>query len=71
MKSGYIMDPTLFENIKDVSGFTTKNGSNYQEHICIIFDTRLTTIQKEKIKKLDTNKALCYLKTILNFTHHY
>ena len=67
----YIMRPSLFENLKLVSGFTNSNGHIYTDHICIIFNSFLSTEQKKIIKSKNTQEALDYLKTIVKYTHEY
>ena len=68
----YIMTPYMFNNLKNVSGFTGMNGETYSEHICILFDSQLSENQKEKIKSEQTPQvALDYLGTIVEYTHDY
>jgi len=70
MKILYIMPPDLFEHLKNVRGFTDKNGTTYIEHICIRFNTHLTDDQQKKIKSQKSiHDALNSLKEIINFTH--
>ncbi len=64
----YIMTPELFGGLKHVSGFTNLNGNTYTEHICIIFNEILSEDQKKTIMSMATNKALEYLKTIVDYT---
>ena len=42
----YLMPPSMFENLKSVSGFTNLNGKTYTEHICIILKEKLTEQQR-------------------------
>ena len=67
----YLMTPKLFRSLAAcVSGFTNMNGNTYMEHICIIFDKKLTDNQKTIIKdKKNELEALDYLGTIMNYTH--
>ena len=66
----YLMPPSMFENLKSVSGFTNLNGKTYTEHICIIFKEKLTEQQKKSImSKKNSKEALDYLNTIISYTH--
>ena len=67
----YLMRPSLFESLKLVNGFKDSNGNAYTDHICIIFNSFLSTEQKKIIKSKDTQEALDYLKTIVKYTHEY
>ena len=70
MQPVYLMSPTLFEGLRNVSGFTSMNGKTYPEHICIILNDQLTQDQKNSIKSKTTEEdVLAYLKTIINYTH--
>jgi len=71
-KASYIMTPDMFEDLKSVNGFTEMNGRTYSHHICLIFKEKLTEEQEKKILTESNNeKALEYLKTIVNYTHQY
>ena len=71
-KTSYIMTPDRFEDLKSVNGFTEMNGRTYSQHICLIFKEKLTEAQEIKILTESNNeKALEYLKKIVNFTHQY
>ena len=62
----------MYNKLTYVSGFIASNGKNYQEHICIIFDKRLSDEQKTNIRdKKEPEEALTYLKTLVNYTHQY
>jgi hypothetical protein len=66
----YIMSPELFSQLSNVRGFTNMNGSNYQEHINMIFDNRLNQEDKNNILTMNIENALSYIEDLgITFTH--
>jgi hypothetical protein len=66
------MTEQLFDDLKYVHGFCNVNGETYRDHICIIFNRKLTDDQKKIImSKNNSTEALAYLENIINFTHKY
>lgn len=70
--TNYIMSPSLFQEMRQISGFNNMNGKTYSEHICIIFKDKLTDAQKQKIQEIEANEdALEYLGSIVKYTHKF
>ena len=64
------MSPELFSQLSNVRGFTNMNGSNYQEHINMIFDNRLNQEDKNNILTMNIENALSYIEDLgITFTH--
>ena len=66
----YIMRPDQFKELLQVLNFTRFNGETYFEHICIIFNDKLTDAQKKAIREMtDEAEALKYVGSITTYSH--
>ena len=50
----YLMHPDLFLHLSSVRGFNTMNGENYQAHILMVFNERLSSEEKNIIMSMQT-----------------